>query len=293
MSVRKGIVLAGGTGSRLWPLTVATSKQLLPIYDKPLIYYPISSLMLAGIRDILIITTPDDASAFKKLLGDGTQWGVTISYAEQPSPGGLAQAFSIGERFIDGNGCALILGDNIFFGDGLSDQLRTARAEKPGATVFAYQVKDPERYGIVEFDGAGGIASIEEKPEKPKSNWSVTGLYFYDSCVCELARSLKPSARGELEITDLNRLYLEKGELEIVRLGRGNVWLDSGTFDSMLEASELVAAIERRQGVKVCAPEEVAWRCGYIDDLQLERLAQPLRKSGYGQYLLKLLKGDD
>lgn len=292
MSVRKGIVLAGGAGSRLWPLTIATSKQLLPIYDKPLIYYPISCLLLAGIRDILVITTPHDAPAFRKLLGDGSQWGISIAYAEQPKPEGLAQAFSIGEQFVDGEGCALILGDNIFYGDGLSEQLQAATKSKRGATVFACQVKDPERYGIVEFDAKGNVISVEEKPQRPKSNWSVTGLYFYDARVCELARTLTPSSRGELEITDLNRLYHERGELQVVRLGRGNVWLDSGTFDSMLEAGELVAAIERRQGIKVCAIEEVAWRCGYIDDQQLERLAHPLAKSGYGKYLLNLLRDD-
>lgn len=291
-NVQKGIVLAGGTGSRLWPLTLATSKQLLPIYDKPLIYYPLATLMLAGIRDILLITTPDDRPAFEKLLRDGSHWGLRISYAEQPRPEGLAQAFLIGEEFISGQGCALVLGDNIFYGHGLSDQLRLAAATARGATVFATQVKDPERYGIVTFDASGRVTSIEEKPKAPKSNWSVTGLYFYDGDVCDLARTIRPSARGELEITDLNNLYLARADLKVVRLGRGNMWLDSGTHDSMLEASEFVAAIERRQGVKICAPEEIAWRNGFIDDAQLKRLAANLAKSGYGQYLMNLLQNE-
>ena len=289
-TVRKGIVLAGGTGSRLWPLTIATSKQLLPVYDKPLIYYPLATLLLAGIRDILIITTPDDGPAFLRLLSDGSQWGVRISYAVQPTPAGLAQAFIIGEEFIAGEACALVLGDNIFYGDGLSAQLQSAGARTAGATVFASKVKDPERYGIVEFDAEGRPVSIEEKPPKPKSNWSITGLYFYDRHVCELARTITPSERGELEITDLNRLYLNNKKLNVVRLGRGNMWLDSGTHDSMLEAGEFVAAVERRQGVKICAPEEIAWRMGFIDDAQLLQLARPLMKSGYGEYLLRLLE---
>jgi len=273
----------------MWPLTIATSKQLLPVYDKPLIYYPISTLMLAGIRDILIITTPEDAPAFKRLLGDGSHWGVRISFAVQPRPEGLAQAFVIAEDFIAGDCCALVLGDNIFHGEGLRDLLRIAAEKASGASVFAFQVSNPQRYGIVAFEADGRAASIEEKPELPKSNWSVTGLYFYDERVCELARRVMPSARGELEITDLNRMYLDLGELNVVQLGRGYMWLDGGTPDSLLEAAAYVAAIEKRQGLKIGSPEEIAWRQGFIDGAQLRDLARPLMKSGYGDYLLGLL----
>lgn len=288
--ISKGIILAGGTASRLWPLTQATSKQLLPVYDKPLVYYPLSVLMLAGIRDILLITTPEDRPSFMRLLGDGGQWGVRISYAEQPSPDGLAQAFVIGEEFLASDGCALVLGDNIFYGDGLSSSLATASARSSGATVFAFQVRDPERYGIITFDAAGRAIDLEEKPKLPKSNWSVTGLYFYDHRVTQLAKQVKPSARGELEITDLNRMYLELDDLHVVKLGRGNMWLDSGTFDSLLEAGAYVSAIEKRQGLKICCPEEIAWRQGFIGDAQLREAGLRLEKSGYGTYLLGLLE---
>jgi glucose-1-phosphate thymidylyltransferase len=288
--MQKGIILAGGAGTRLWPATIATSKQLLPVYDKPLIYYPLSTLMEAGLRDILVITTPQDGPAFRALLKDGSQFGISISYAEQAAPEGLAQAFLIGERFIDGQGCALILGDNIFHGEGLAGLMRRAAARDDGATLFAYRVSDPQRYGIVAFDGEGRAVSIEEKPEHPRSNWSVTGLYFYDSDVCDLARQVRPSARGELEITDLNRMYMDLGRLTVERLGGGMMWLDSGTHDSLLDASEYVAAIERRQGRKISAPEEIAYRNGFIDREQLRAAALPLMKSGYGRYLMNLLE---
>lgn len=293
MKMKKGIILAGGTGTRLWPLTIATSKQMLPVYDKPLIYYPLSTLLLAGIQDILIITTLADAPAFKLLLGNGERFGARISYAVQPTPDGLAQAFLIGEEWINGDPCALVLGDNIFHGEGLSELLQNASAKESGATVFAFKVRDPERYGIVAFDAEGRATSIEEKPKNPKSNWSVTGLYFYDARVVQFAKTVKPSLRNELEITDLNRIYLECGDLNVERLGRGQMWLDSGTHDSLLEAGEYVAAIERRQGLKVCAPEEIAYRMGYIDRDALREIAKPLMKSGYGRYLLDLVEDEN
>ncbi|MGF1502938.1 MAG: glucose-1-phosphate thymidylyltransferase RfbA [Paracoccaceae bacterium] len=286
----KGIILAGGSGTRLHPLTLSVSKQLLPVYDKPMIYYPLSVLMLAGIRDVLVITTPHDAEQFHRLLGDGAQWGLTLSYAEQPRPEGLAQAFTIGRQFVGHDRVALVLGDNIFYGGGFSELLARTADRESGATVFGYQVQDPERYGVVSFDAAGRAEDIEEKPARPKSNFAVTGLYFYDNDVLDIAAAVKPSARGELEITDVNRAYLARGDLFVERMGRGFAWLDTGTFESLLQAGQFVQTIEARQGLKIAAPEEIAWRQGWIDDATMQAAGTRLKKSGYGAYLLRLLE---
>lgn len=290
MAIRKGIILAGGSGTRLYPITKAISKQLVPVYDKPMIYYPLTTLMLAGIRDILIITTPEDRHAFETLLKDGSQWGICLSYAVQPSPDGLAQAFLIGEDFIGDEGCALVLGDNIFYGYGFTQKLHEAVQRESGATVFAYWVKDPQRYGVVEFDDDGQAISIEEKPQSPKSNYAVTGLYFYDKNVVKLAKQIRPSARGELEITDLNRLYLEQQNLYVETLGRGYAWLDTGTYDSLLQASNYIATLQERQGLMVACPEEIAYHHGYITKYELIQIANTMKKNAYGEYLMSLVK---
>ncbi|MEC9375321.1 MAG: glucose-1-phosphate thymidylyltransferase RfbA [Pseudomonadota bacterium] len=286
----KGIILAGGSGTRLYPVTQLISKQMLPVYDKPMIFYPLSTLMLAGIRDILVITTPHDAAQFHQLLGNGNQWGLDINYATQKTPGGLAEAFLIGENFIDNNNCCLILGDNIFYGQGLSNKLQNQVIDHEGAKIFAYQVSNPEDFGVVTLNDEKKVLSIEEKPLSPESNWAVTGLYFYDGEVCDVAKSLKPSERGELEITDVNKKYLERGSLKVECLGRGFAWLDTGTHDTLLQASEFVQTVEQRQGLKIASPEEVAWRMGYINSNDLEKLAKSLANSGYGDYLLRILK---
>ncbi len=287
---RKGIILAGGSGTRLYPITQAISKQLLPVYDKPMVYYPLSVLMLAGIREVLVINTPHEQDLFKRLLGDGSQWGMRIEYAAQPSPDGLAQAFLIGREFLADSPSCLVLGDNIFYGHGLTELLQRANAREHGATVFGYRVRDPERYGVAEFDASGKVVGLEEKPAQPKSNYAVTGLYFYDARVCDFAENLKPSPRGELEITDLNRCYLDDGSLQLEKMGRGYAWLDTGTHESLVEASTYIETIEKRQGLRVCCPEEIAFHNGWIDAAQLRALAQPLAKNGYGQYLLSLLE---